>query len=707
MKKQRVLLPLLIFAAALFPRLFYIWEIADNPFFTSPVVDAYTYSQQAQVIAAGHWLDFTSGPFWQPPLYSWFLGAVCWFSKAQFFLVARIIQAFWGAASCVLLYLIGRRLLAPGVGLTAAMALAIYGPAIFFDGELLPASLATVLLLGVLLALLSLTNSSAGWRKLVPGLLLGIAALNVAPILIVVPGILLWIYFTERAGGPGKFPFRSVGLFIAGLLLVIAPVTVRNYAIGDDIVLISWNAGVNFFVGNNPDYPATINIRPGQAWLDLIARAQAAGFENGSENSRFFFAEAWRFIRDQPADYARLLGVKFASFWKGDEVGRNQNIYYLRHYSRLLSATLWKRTLAFPFGLVAPLAIAGFLLAIPRGRPVWLVLGVVLSYAAGIILFFVTARYRLPLVPLLLLLAVHAVFWLVENAGWRRPAFFAWSGAILLLGWWTNSHIAPMDMEGDAEGYYNLGCAYVEKKEFPAGIRALEQASRLAPDSADILFNLGTAYALTGDHGRAIRTLSRAARLYPERPDIRFNLGNAYFFRHLYGRAAAEYRAALEAHPDHVETLRSAARATARAGQVEEAITYYERLRHLDPPAIDSFLALGYLYRKTGAPEKSLANYQRALELDPDHLTARLEIGTLHLEKNDLDQALASFQQAARSHPQNPQVHDLVGQVYERQKNRGEAASAYRQVLLLDPNYPDIHRKLSRLYQQEETPVTE
>ena len=61
---------------------------------------------------------------------------------------------------------------------------------------------------------------------------------------------------------------------LLGLLVAIAPVTLRNYALGSDVVLISSNAGINFYLGNNPDYQRTVNIRPGWEWYELLNRAK-------------------------------------------------------------------------------------------------------------------------------------------------------------------------------------------------------------------------------------------------------------------------------------------------------------------------------------------------------------------------------------------------------------------------------------------------
>ena len=57
----------------------------------------------------------------------------------------RLVQALLGALTCALIYWLGRQVARPAVAAAAAVATTLCGPLIFFDGELLPASLATFL----------------------------------------------------------------------------------------------------------------------------------------------------------------------------------------------------------------------------------------------------------------------------------------------------------------------------------------------------------------------------------------------------------------------------------------------------------------------------------------------------------------------------------------------------------------------------------
>ena len=106
------------------------------------------------------------------PLYPLFLRGLFTIGLAP-----RYVQVLLGAASCVLLALIGRALWGPGTGLIAALCVALYGPAIYFTGSLLPPILAVFLVLSLLAALLWADEQSDGKAFLGVGVLLGLCLL--------------------------------------------------------------------------------------------------------------------------------------------------------------------------------------------------------------------------------------------------------------------------------------------------------------------------------------------------------------------------------------------------------------------------------------------------------------------------------------------------------------------------------------------------
>ena len=553
-----------MFLLALLLRLAYIGQIEDGPLFAEPAVDARTYTEHAARIAAGNWLGRGEGPFWQPPLYPYLLAAAAWLSPDGFFHSVRYAQALWGALLCVLLYFMGRRLFHQRTGLISGLAAAAYGPFLFFDGELLPASLAAGLDTLALALLLHCERRPSPLRCGAAGLVAGLAALAV-------PTVLL---FAAACGGwlALRRPRRHAAAFLVGVGLAIVPVTLRNLAVGGDAVLISYNSGINFYIGNNSRYEETVAIRPGWEWDALAARPRQAGLERPSRQSAFFWAEAWREIRSDPADYLRLLARKLFLLGHGDEIGRNQPIYFHRNESSLLAALLWKNGgVALPFGIVGPLALSGLLLAL-RNRRAPLLSLYVIAYGAGVIAFFITARYRLPMVPVLLLFAAHAVHWTAEALIRRR-----WTAAALVLGTTglfaaaANYRVSPMDMEGDAAIHFNIGDALARQGR-PWGARqALTRAVQFDPSHWQAWLNLGTLKVRGGDPRGALPIFRRVARGAPGRLEPWMNLAGAHVVLGEWEAASGAYRRAVQAAPDAQHPYGGLLRALMMAGQPDRA----------------------------------------------------------------------------------------------------------------------------------------
>ena len=55
-------------------------------------------------------------------------------------------------------------------------------------------------------------------------------------------------------------------------------------------------------------------MRPGTEWYNLIRRPQQAGLAKPSEQSAYFWREAFAFIKERPMDYVNLQIRKSAFF---------------------------------------------------------------------------------------------------------------------------------------------------------------------------------------------------------------------------------------------------------------------------------------------------------------------------------------------------------------------------------------------------------
>lgn len=526
-------------------RVVYVFEIDESPLFFYPAVDSETYVHQAERIADGNWLYSGQGPFWQPPFYPYFLGILKALFPASFFHIVRLVQALLGALVCGFTWWIGRHVFSEAVGFIAGISVALCGTLIFFDGELLPASLATFFNMGSLAALLNAWRKPAGGRFLVCGMMFGIASIVVPSVLLfaaLIPIGLLW-----------KFPSRQrwtyTAVFLVGMALSIGPVAVRNHIVGGDSVLISYNGGINFYIGNNADYERTVAIGPGWEWDELVTQPTRSGITLPSEKSAYFMRRGWDYIAGDTMAWTALMVDKFALFWHGDEIGRNQPIYFWRTYSTVLSATLWKAGIAFPYGLIAPLAIWGLLMSIRRCGLTWPAV-YVLSYSLAVTLFFVAARYRMPALPVLVVFAAYGG-WIICEAVRARDWRTTYVGlgvcaAFVLL---VNRSMSPMDMDGDAAIHYNLGNAHAKSGNRQAAHVSFAKAVEKNPQHHQALLNLGSVKGSLGDVRGAGEIFSRLSREVPGQVEPWVNLAHVRVMQRDVNGAFAAYEEALALNP--------------------------------------------------------------------------------------------------------------------------------------------------------------
>ena len=575
-----------IVSLALALRLLHVWQMSVSPLFADPAVDAATYVEHASRLAGGDWLGEGEGPFWQPPLYPYFLGWVKLVFPDTFFYTARILQAVIGALICLLVYWIGRRLFSSAIAFAAAIATALYGPLIYFDARLLPTALATFFALAALLLLLRAVERPSRLLFLAAGLLLGMASIAVATFLALIPLTALWLWhrFWSRADRGSSW----IGSLLLGTALAVVPVTLYNDIIGEDVVLISYNGGVNFYIGNNADSEHTLGLRPGWEWEELVALPLLEGVTRPSAKSSFFYNRAFDFIKESPLVYISSLLEKTIQFWHGDEIERNQEIYYWRKYSSVLALSLWKWGLAFPFGLVSPLALIG-LAVYTRRRGIVLPVVFVLGYSFSVIAFFVTARYRLPVVPLLLLFAAYGGHWLYERGRqrvWWPMGLFV---ALLLAVNWS---LKPMAVRGTAATQNDLGNVYLRSGRHEMALLKYQQAVRADDTYWQAWFNLGSLRAMRGDMEGARTVFQRVLEHHPERADVWSNLAGTYV----------------------------------EEGEFQQATQILERALDVTPPRPDLYIELIRLYiaqRQYAAADalyhRALSDFPSAVELDALH----------------------------------------------------------------------------------------
>jgi tetratricopeptide (TPR) repeat protein len=669
-----------IFTIALTVRLVHLWSMRTSPFFDILLGDAQSYDMWAQQIAAGDWMG--QGVFYQAPLYAYFLAAI--YTINHSLLLVRVCQAVIGAGASVLVGRAAYQLFGVTEGLLAGLILALYAPAVFFDG-LVQKSVLDVFLFCLLLA--SLTAARTRWFA--AGLILGALSLTRENALILAPVVIGWMWWRLRPLGARRA--RLVAMLLAGLGVVLLPTGLRNWKVGGEFHLTTAQFGPNFFIGNNAHADGTyVPLRFGRGSpeyerddaTEITARALGRT-PSASEVSSYWTSRALQYIRTQPTEWLALEARKLRLLLNVTEVVDTESQESHEDYSWLL------RLLGHVahFGVLAPLACLGVWLTWGDRQRLWLLYGMTVVYAASVLAFYVVARYRLPLVPLLIIFAAAAIARsrLFVPTRLPRPATVACAAGVATVAVFCNVPAASADAMR-AVTYQNLGAALQMSGRIDEAAAAFERALMLDPDYTPAYNGLGSVRRVQGRTVEAIAHLEKALHLRPDFDVARFNLANALREAGRPVEAIANYEEFLRRLPDDVDAHANLGVALAETGRLDEAVGHFRRVVALAPGTAKAHYNLGHLLLTRGDLAGAVEELSRAVQIDPQDVASREELGSVYLAQRRFAPAIEQFREATRLSPRSASGHNDLGIALGSAGHFDEAIEEFRAALGIDPS---------------------
>jgi len=743
-------LAIVTFGVALAVRLIHVWQIHRAPFFALLIGDAHGYDEWASRLAAGDWVGHDV--FYQAPLYPYFLGVI-YAVAGHSLVIVRLCQAVVGAAACALLALAVRRLFTDREGMIAGLALALYAPAIFLD-SLIQKSVLDVLftcwILWIAAGILEHPENRRSWLWL--GVVTGGLALTRENALVFVVLIVAWAFAgpwrTVHVLPPGvsgrKVPttrtftgsgVRRAAPFLLGLAFVLLPVAIRNYAVAGGFYLTTSQFGPNFFIGNNAQADGLYRaLRPGRGAPEFERQdatelaEQASGHSlTPAEVSTYWTDRALEFITSQPGAWLKLLGRKVVLLVNAVEMIDTESQETYAEWSW----PVWLGGWFGHFGVLVPLALFGAWVLWPDRRRLSVFYAMVAAYSVSLLLFYVFARYRYPLVPLLVLFASAGVAAVPRFVRAASPGQKAGAAAALLIAVVaTNWPIVPagfpqavmennLGMALQAEGrldeamlhfqraiafrddftpaYNNIGLVQRAKGQPDEAIKAFERAIAARPNYPDSYFNLGFELQSRGEHQKAIdrfrefiRLNQDAANAIPANNLIAFSL----LAQGRLDEAAAGYRLSLGRDPGNVDALSGLADTLLRQGRFDDAaVTYREYVRRV-PGSAKGFHNLGLALVRQGKERDAVDAFAQSVALEPANAAFHEDLGNALGSVGRLDDAVVSYRRAVTLAPTNVKMRNSLGLALAAQGKMPEALAEFQRSLELEPDNIQTRRDL-------------
>lgn len=316
--------------------------------------------------------------YWHPlmPLFiraSFVLGGISTWSP-------RLLMCLVGSLLPPVVAAIGARLFDRQTGLVAGLLTATYRAGVLYSGVILDVSVTSLALAVAFLACLQPSRR----RSVVAALSLFLGVLGRAVLLVPALGFAAWLAVRRR--------WQAAVVLLATLAVCLVPVTARNLHYGS-LAIVTTNGAPNFWIGNHPGARGSYDVcRPDcPSWPAYNAIRQGDGR---------FIRHSLDYIASQPLDWLLLTFRKAAAFVFLPDAILPNNVDV-----REAASHAWLLRVLPGYGLFLLLSLAGLVVLRRRWREFVPLAVFYVPYALATILFFVIARFRVPVATAFILLS--------------------------------------------------------------------------------------------------------------------------------------------------------------------------------------------------------------------------------------------------------------------------------------------------------------
>lgn len=227
----------------------------------------YGYDRIANNILSGSGFSIKPGvpTVVREPLYPLFISYI-YFLFGYNHTIVRIIQAILDSLTCIMLYLIGKKVYNEKIGYISALAFALYPVSIYATGLILTETLFTFLLSLFILSLLRVFKTLSLKYSILSGLLLGVlvmtrGSVSAFPVFVLIGLVLV---FPDRI----KLAVARTALIFLIMAVVVAPWAIRNYRVTGKFIPVRIGLGEQLLGStiderhSGPEYWLTIRDFP-------------------------------------------------------------------------------------------------------------------------------------------------------------------------------------------------------------------------------------------------------------------------------------------------------------------------------------------------------------------------------------------------------------------------------------------------------------
>jgi tetratricopeptide (TPR) repeat protein len=546
---------------------FYVYQLYEKQIIDINMMegfDSLTYHLRGKSIASG---DMTWALSRQS-IYHIVIGIIYFFFGANPIYV-YLFQIILNSASCLLIFVLGRRYFNSSVGVIAVLIWLCYPLSTFYTGFLLRTTLIVFFNLSLIYSL-SLFTQKKSLIFLVFGLVCSLLAISGRyNILLFLVLYVLWLLIFD--------------------MKILKKVDWNNPLITASLVVC---VPVAFFIAWSQSY----HIPMMNQWVT----------GNSYDSTGYYLTPSQPIIPSFSWDFIIQQLNKAKLFLSNYEAPNNYNFEVLRENVSIL------QYLPMSFGIILSFSMVGFAYALIRKNKIELLVIYFVAYSLSIILFFISSRHRLPVVPVLVILMAYAIYNIIIDFKEMNARVIALQsiilGTFILLSYIQTNNITNVRHYFSGLHRIRLSYYFINRGMHEESMREIQQVIQDDPTNWAAYSNLAYLYVQKDKRNNAINAYDKVIQINP-------NVAFVHFAK-----------AQLLAQVNRVE-------------EAEASVLQAIALKWDDP---SYYYFLGTLYERSGNFQKAKRVYRQALSIQPDSALSHFRLGVVLWEHERAAKAAAA-----------------------------------------------------------------
>ena len=455
-------------------------DLSGSVYFDYILLDERVYHEWAKKIAAGTFVSKSIYEF--APLFAYVMAFLYKIFTPDIIYI-RYLNIVLGVVLCWLVYLIGMALAGRKIALLSSLVACFYEPCIIYSIVPMKETLCACLFAVIIYFLLIISDDQSNKRNgtirnsnllrgnyVIKLVSLGLAAgflINIRPnavvMLPVIFFLMLWYAFRDRLSL--RKTSLMLFLYVIGIIIALSPFLIRNYQVAGKIALSTSQGGFNLYLGNNlknPDpYYRPVPFASSSPFEQGIQFTIEASRRSGTkltsdEASTYWTKQVIKEATDKPDAFVWKLWQKTLVLVNRFEACDHYNTAFMSNFIKSFRFPFLGFWLIFPFGLT------GMIIGSYSNRNIRMVSVVLAAYALTLVVFFTNARYRFPMLTILIpsaVLGVKCVIMAVREKNKKKAGIYI----ALVLVFLIVENI-PVRATDDTTAYYNTHAIIMNRR---------------------------------------------------------------------------------------------------------------------------------------------------------------------------------------------------------------------------------------------------